>query len=104
MEIAITTRHFEAPGELREVVEKRLSSAIGKYFPRAVEANVILSAEKHRYTAEADVKIKGASFHARGEMRDLNGVIDEVMGKLETQMRRHKGRRKSRSKKGSLRE
>ncbi len=95
MDVRITTRHFEVSRELREAIEGRMRSATQKYFPRAVEANIILSMEKHRYAAEVDINIRGASFHARDEMRDLQAVLDSVTGKLETQMRRYKEKRKS---------
>ncbi len=95
MEVRITTRHFEVSRELRKAIEDRMGSVTQKYFPRALEANVILSMEKGRSTAEVDIKIRRASFHAREEMRDLQAVLDSVTGKLETQMRRYKEKRKS---------
>ncbi len=96
MEFAVTTRHFEPAEEFRNFVERKVKACVEKYFPRAVEAHVTVSMEGHGYIAEVDIKIKGVSFHARGEMRDLHGVMETVMGKIETQMRRYKGRRKSR--------
>ncbi len=95
MDISITTRHFEIGRELRDSIDARVRTGVGKYFARAVDANVILTMEKHGYIGEVDIKIRGASFHACDETHDVPGSIDRVMGKLETQMRRYKEKRKN---------
>jgi putative sigma-54 modulation protein len=97
LDVSITTRHFEIARELRDFIEARVRAGVGKYFTRAVEANVILVMEKHRYIGEVDIKIRGTSFHACDETHDVHGTIDRLMGKLETQMRRHKEKKKSRN-------
>ena len=94
MEFAVTIRHFEPAEDFRDFVEGKIKASVGKYFPKAVEGHVTVSMEGHRYVAEVDIKVRGISFHARGEMRDLHGVVEMVTGKIETQMRRYKGRRK----------
>lgn len=100
MKINITIRHFEPQEGLRGYVERKVSSCVDKYFPGAVEADVILVMEKQRYTAEVDIKIRNISFHAREEMRDIHELIDAVMQKLETQMRRYKEKRQDNKKRG----
>ncbi len=99
MEISITTRHFEIGRELRDSIDARVRTGVGKYFARAVEANVILAMEKHRYIGEVDIKIRDASFHACDETHGVHETIDRVMGKLETQMRRYKEKMKSHNRK-----
>jgi putative sigma-54 modulation protein len=95
LEFSVTTRHFEPAEEFRSFVERKVRTCVEKYFPKAVEAHVTVSMEGHGYIAEIDIKIRGVSFHARGEMRDLHSVTEMVMEKIETQMRRYKERRKS---------
>ncbi len=100
MKINITMRHFKPHEGLREYVENKVSSCVDKHFPKAIEAEVILVMEKQRYSAEVDIKIRGISFHAREEMRDIHELIDIVMRKLETQMRRYKEKRRDHKKRG----
>ncbi len=98
MEFALTTRHFEPGEEFRDFVERKVKASVGKYFPKAVEAHVMVLMEGHnRYTAEVDIKITGISFHARGEMHDLHAVIEMVIEKIETQMRRYKDKERGKT-------
>ena len=95
MEFTLTTRNFEPAEDFRGFVERKVKTCVEKYFPKAVQAHVTVSMEGYRYVAEVDIKIRGISFHARGQMRDPHAVIESAVGKIETQMRRYKGRRKS---------
>ena len=93
LDVIVTTRHFEPAGKFRDLVEDKIRGSVEKYFPRAVEAHVTVSMEKHRYIAEVDIKISGVSFHAREETHDMHVSIDNAVSKLETQMRRYKEKR-----------
>lgn len=95
MEFTLTTRHFEPAEDFRGFVERKVKTCVEKYFPKAVKAHVTVLVEGYRYVAEVDIKIRGISFHATGEMRDPHAVVETAVGKIETQMRRYKGRRKS---------
>ena len=45
---------------------------------------------KNRHVAEATVKQKGLSTRAKDETRDLYLTVDNVLGKVEKQLRKHK--------------
>ena len=47
---------------------------------------------KNRHVAEATVKQKGLSTRAKDETRDLYLTVDNVLGKDEKQLRKHKNR------------
>ena len=47
---------------------------------------------KNRHVAEATVKQKGLSTRAKDETRDLYLTVDNVLGKVEKQLRKHKNR------------
>ena len=47
---------------------------------------------KNRHVAEATVKQKGLTTRAKDETRDLYLTVDNVLGKVEKQLRKHKSR------------
>ena len=95
MKFTLTVRHFEPAEEFRGFVEEKVKACVEKYFPRALESHITVSMEGRRYIAEVDISVRGTSFHASGEMRNLHRVIEVVMDKLETQMRRGKAKRRN---------
>ena len=48
--------------------------------------------DKNRHMAEATVKQKGLTTRAKDETRDLYLTVDNVLGKVEKQIRKHKSR------------
>ena len=48
--------------------------------------------DKNRHLAEATVKQKGLITRAKDETRDLYLAVDNVLGKVEKQLRKHKSR------------
>ena len=48
--------------------------------------------DKNRHMAEATVKQKGLITRAKDETRDLYLTVDNVLGKVEKQLRKHKSR------------
>lgn len=99
MEIRLAVRHFEPQAGFHEEVEDKLNSVIQKYFSRVLESDAVFSLENNRFSGEANVKIKGTSFHAHDEDHNLHQCIEKVVKKLETQMRRYKDKKISMKKK-----
>ena len=48
--------------------------------------------DKNRHMAEATVKQKDLTTRAKDETRDLYLTVDNVLGKVEKQLRKHKSR------------
>ena len=48
--------------------------------------------DKNRHMAEAIVKQKGLTTRAKDETRDLYLTVENVLGKVEKQLRKHKSR------------
>ena len=55
-----------------------------------LEVHVVLGIEKHRHTAEVQVKSRDAVFSGTQETGDLYASIGEVVDKLERQALKHK--------------
>ena len=51
--------------------------------------------DKNRHMAEATVKQKGLTTRAKDETRDLYLTVDNVLGKVEKQLSKHKSRTQS---------
>lgn len=99
METKVSVRHFDPPGQLKEEIGMKLEKEAGKHFRSVIEAAAVISMEDNRYYMEADVKVKGISFHAHDEDYNVHDCVEKTLKKLETQMRRYKDRKVSLKKK-----
>ena len=93
MQIAVTFRHLE-PNEgvkayVREKVEK-----LEKYLGNPREAHVVLSSEKFRQIAEITVVSDGVNLNSEGRDSDLYAAIDQMVDKIERQIRERRGKGK----------
>ncbi len=93
-DISVTFRHLEATNSLREYVIEKLSRA-KKHFGDQNEINVVLSSEKHRYTAEIILKAGKITANAKEETDDMYSAIDLAVDKVDRQMKKHKEKLKS---------
>ena len=91
MNLTVTGRNFEITDAIKNFIKKR----IGKTGDRLYDnANIHFSfyVDKNRHMAEATVKQKGLTTRAKDETRDLYLTVDNVLGKVEKQIRKHKSR------------
>jgi putative sigma-54 modulation protein len=95
MLIKTTARHFDISQGLKDHVEERLGR-LSKYSYPIIEAHVILSVEKYRHIAEVTLHGNGMNLAGSGEAPDMYAAIDDVVSKLESQVKRHKGKVRSR--------
>jgi putative sigma-54 modulation protein len=93
MEISFTFRHMEPSEELRSYVEEKVYK-VKKYFDSHVEAHIVLKVEKFRHIADMTLSIDGSSIKAVDESGDMYSSIDQVMDKIEEQLRRLMSRKK----------
>jgi len=87
MEISVTFRHMEPTTELRSYVEEKVYK-VKKYFDFPVEAHIVLKVEKFRHIADMTLSIGGDKVKAVDESGDMYSSIDQVMDKIEEQLRR----------------
>jgi len=99
-DVSVTFRHLEATAALREyAVEK--ASKIRNYFGEPNEITIVLSSEKHRYTAEITLKAGRITANAKEETEDLYSAIDVAVDKVDRQIKKHKEKLKH-HKQGSM--
>jgi putative sigma-54 modulation protein len=95
MHTHITGRHLEITDDIRAYIERR-AGKVEAIFKRIVDLQVVIELEKHRYSTEITLATRKATFHAEAETHDLFSSLDDVMNKVEEQIRRHKERLKDR--------
>jgi putative sigma-54 modulation protein len=91
MNVTITARHCELSGEERRFIEERVNGLL-RYYSRIAEAQVTVIEEKYRRKAEIKVTIDHSVFFSEAESEDLKPSVEQVIQKLQRQLRRHKDR------------
>lgn len=91
MNVTITARHCELSSEERQFIEERVNSLL-RYYNRIAEAQVTVIEEKYRRKAEIKVTIDHGVFFGEAESEDLKPSVEQVIQKLQRQLRRHKDR------------
>jgi putative sigma-54 modulation protein len=91
MDIMVTFRRMEPVESLRVYAEEKLSK-LTKYLDTPFEAHVVLEVEKFRHIADVTVSIDGATIKGVEETEDMYSAIDQVMDKIEIQVKRHRSK------------
>ncbi len=89
MNIIINGRHMELTDNLKNYAEEKISK-FKKYLNNITEATVTLSVEKYRHRAEVLLKVDGSFIQAESITGEMYSSIDEVVEKLERQVKRYK--------------
>jgi putative sigma-54 modulation protein len=101
MQISVTFRNTESKDALREYVQEKLSK-LKKYVDSPLEANVVLTVEKHRHIAEIILIANRITINAQEETEDMFSAIDRVTEKLERQILKYKDKIKQHKANASL--
>jgi putative sigma-54 modulation protein len=94
MQITTTFRHMESSEPLKVYAQEKLEK-VQKYIDEPIVAQVFLTVEKIRHTAEITINAKGITIKASEETNDMYAAIDAVTDKIERQLRRYKERIKA---------
>ncbi|UCG68253.1 MAG: ribosome-associated translation inhibitor RaiA [Thermoplasmata archaeon] len=89
MQVLITGRHMEMTEALQDYVKNKVER-VSKYLENIKEANVTLSVEKYRHSAEVTIKANGITINGEEETDDMYCSIDRVMDKIERQVKKYK--------------
>lgn len=89
MRIDMVGRHVDVTPALRRFTAEKLAK-LEKLLDEPLEAHVVLAIEKHRHTAEIQVKSRRGVFAGARETDDLYHSIGEVVDKLLTQAHKRK--------------
>jgi putative sigma-54 modulation protein len=103
MKVIVTGRHIEVTPALKDYADKKIAR-FERYLSNISEAVVTLGVEKYRHKVEVLLKVNGVLIQAEGITGDVYSSIDEVVEKLERQIKKYKEKlvshRKSEGKSG----
>lgn len=91
MRLMITGRHVLITPALRQYIETKMRR-FDRYGVRLTTLQVLLSVEKFRHAAEAIGTFHGRRLQAKASTQEMYASIDQVVDKLETQLRKVKDR------------
>jgi putative sigma-54 modulation protein len=92
LKIIVKGKNFEVTPALREYVEKKVGK-IQKYFEGELrEATVTLVVERELHRVEVTIPIDGYILRGEEETTDMYSSIDNVVDKIERQVRKYKTR------------
>jgi putative sigma-54 modulation protein len=89
MNLNLSGHHLEITPAIREHVLSKLSK-VKRHFDNVIDVNVILSVEKLKQKAEANVHISGKTIYVECDDANLYVAIDSLVEKLDRQILRHK--------------
>lgn len=91
MQISLTFRHMEPTDAMKELVREKVSK-VKKFIQGPLEANVVLSVERYLNACDITITSNGHTFQGHDETDDMYTSIDNVIGKIERQIDKSKGR------------
>ena len=103
MKFNFTGKQLEVTDSLRAYAEKKVGK-IDKFFRYEAEAQVTLSKERGRMTAEVTLKNGGHIYRASNTSKDMYASLDACVSAIERQIRKNKTRLAKHLRDGALEE
>ena len=101
MNLNLTGNHVEITSAMRDYVTSKINK-ITRHFDHVIDVSVILSVEKHKQKAEANVHVKGKDIFVEADGDNMYASIDSLIDKLDRQVLKHKEKNLERRNQGSL--
>lgn len=89
MQINLTGHHTDITPALRSYVQTKFEK-LRRHFNNMTNIHVILTVEKERRIAEAEVHVNNGNLFANAENNDMYAAIDSLVDKLDRQVKKHK--------------
>lgn len=89
MQLSISGHHLDITEAIKQHSIEKLSK-IKHHFDHLININMILEVEKGVQRAEATIHVSGADLFAKAESDNLYVSIDQMVNKLDSQIRKHK--------------
>jgi len=93
MQIEVTGQNVEITDALRDYVAEKMQR-VERHFGNLTSAHFVLKLEKLLHMAEGTIHVGGKTnpVHAESTADDMYAAIDELMDKIDRQVRRHKSK------------
>jgi putative sigma-54 modulation protein len=95
MNLNLSGPHLEITPAIREHVLSKIGK-VKRHFENVIDVNVILSVEKLKQKAEANVHLSGKTIFVECDDANLYVAIDNLVEKLDRQIMKHKEKHTSR--------
>lgn len=92
MQLQISGVHMEVGESLESHVREKLESLKDKLHNQEIEASVQLHQNHHHHEAQVGLHSAGVHLHASGDGEDFYLAMDDAVGKLARQLKKHRGR------------
>ncbi|HIM54396.1 MAG: ribosome-associated translation inhibitor RaiA [Candidatus Thioglobus sp.] len=89
MQLSISGHHLDITEAIKQHSIEKLSK-IKHHFDHLININMILEVEKDVQKAEATIHVSGADLFAKAESDNLYVSIDQMVNKLDSQIKKHK--------------
>lgn len=89
MKVSVTFRHMEGSEAVRQHIDTHFDQ-LKKFMIKPTGANVILSVEKFRHTAEVVLLERDFQAKATETTNDMYASLDKAFHKIESQLKKHK--------------
>jgi putative sigma-54 modulation protein len=89
MQINLTGHHVDITNALRSYVDTKFER-LERHFDHVTNVHVVLTVEKLRQKAEANLHLNGANVFADATHEDMYAAIDSLVDKLDRQVKKHK--------------
>ncbi len=89
MQISITGHHIDITQALRTYIESKFAR-LARHFDHMTNIHVVLTVEKERQKAEANIHVSRNNLFADAEHEDMYAAIDSLVDKLDRQLKKHK--------------
>ncbi len=99
MEVIFKGRHVSIPDNIKEYIQKKLAP-VERHLENIDNITVVASSVKNTTSIEVTVNAKGLIIRAQESGMDWRNVVDDVVEKLESQIRKYKGKKYDRFRKG----
>ena len=93
MKINITGRHVNITNAMQLRIENKFKK-LESHFENIIDTHFILTVEKERMKAEALLVIKNDNLFAENEGDNMYAAIDDVIDKLDRQLKKQKEKNK----------
>ncbi|MCB1934392.1 MAG: ribosome-associated translation inhibitor RaiA [Nitrosomonas sp.] len=103
MNLKLTGNHVEVTPAMRDYVTTKINK-ITRHFDHVIDVSVILSVEKHKQKAEANLHIRGKDIFVEANGTDMYASIDSLVDKLDRQVLKHKEKNLEKRNHGSLKD
>ena len=89
MQVQVTGKHVDMGEALRSRITDELQLAIGKYFERGGDADVVLTRDGHSFRVDCAVRLaSGQRLDSHGMAADAHAAFDTALAKVETELLR----------------